>query len=205
MALVVLIRGANVGGYRTFRPSDLAQRLRRFDVVNVGTAGTFVVRKPVSQAKFRAELVRRLPFDTNVMICSGTDVLRLASSKPLTGQPSGPDIIRFVSVLAKRRQPSSPLPRRFPATGRWGLRIVGQQGRFVFGVYRREMRAISHLAQLDKLFGVPVTTRNWNTIVAITRLLQEHEGGRPRKRRCAPARGTSRSGRSEAAPRRGTA
>ena len=177
MALVVFLRGANVGGHRTFRPSVLAAQLRRFDVVNVGAAGTFVVRKPVGRETFRAELMRRLPFDTDVMICSGTDVLRLGASDPLAGQPSGPDIIRFVSVLARRRQPSSPLPRSFPATGRWELRIVGQHGRFVFGVYRRQMRAISHLAQLDRLFGVPVTTRNWSTIMIITRLLQQHQAG----------------------------
>ena len=46
------------------------------------------------------------------------------------------------------------------------------QGRFVFGVYRREMRAIRYLAQLEKVFGVPVTTRNWNTMLAIARILK---------------------------------
>lgn len=172
MAFVVFLRGVNVGGYKRFRPSVVAQELRRFDVVNVGAAGTFVVRKPVSEARFRAELVRCLPFDTHVMICSGGELLRLASSNPLAGQPSGPHIVPFVSVLPKRRQPSSALPQRFPATGQWGLRVVGQQGRFVFGVYRREMKAIGHLAQLDRLFAVPVTTRNWNTIATIARVLE---------------------------------
>ena len=172
MALVVFLRGVNVGGYRRFRPRVVAQELHRFDVVNVGAAGTFVVRKPVGQARFRAELARCLPFDTHVMICSGRDLLHLVSSSPLAGQPSGPHIVPFVSVLAKRRQPSSALPQSFPATGDSGVRVVGQQGRFVFGVYRREMKAIGHLAQLDRLFGVPVTTRNWSTMIAIARILE---------------------------------
>jgi len=46
MALVVFLRGVNVGGHRTFRPSLLANELSDFDVVNVGAAGTFVVRNP---------------------------------------------------------------------------------------------------------------------------------------------------------------
>ena len=46
MALVVLLRGINVGGHRAFRPKLLAGDLGRFDVVNIGAAGTFVVRKP---------------------------------------------------------------------------------------------------------------------------------------------------------------
>ena len=51
MALVVFLRGVNVGGHRTFRPSQLVKELADFDVVNIGAAGTFVVRKPGSQAK----------------------------------------------------------------------------------------------------------------------------------------------------------
>ena len=50
MALVVLLRGVNVGGHRTFRPTVLVRRLESLDVVNVGAAGTFVVRRPVARA-----------------------------------------------------------------------------------------------------------------------------------------------------------
>ena len=46
MALIVLLRGFNVGGYRTLHPSMLAKELGTYDVVNVGAAGTLVVRKP---------------------------------------------------------------------------------------------------------------------------------------------------------------
>src|SRR4029079_6176876 len=56
MALVAFIRGVNVGGHRRFRPSLLAKELRAYDVVNIGAAGTLVVRKPGSRAKFLAAL-----------------------------------------------------------------------------------------------------------------------------------------------------
>jgi hypothetical protein len=36
------------------------------------------------------------------------------------------------------------------------------------------MQTIRYLGHLDKLFGVPATTRNWNTISAIAGVL---EGG----------------------------
>lgn len=173
MALVVLLRGVNVGGHRTFRPSVVAQRLRKLDVVNVGAAGTFIVRKPVSQALLRTELTRLLPFEPEIMICTGREFLRFAGSDPFGDESSGADVVRFVSVLAKPRRPSSPLPQRFPSIGDWGLRLLGQQGQFVFGVYRRQMRAIAHLAQVDRLFGVPATTRNWNTIEKVARLLEQ--------------------------------
>lgn len=33
------------------------------------------------------------------------------------------------------------------------------------------MKVISYLGALDRLFGVPVTTRNWNTVTAIAGVL----------------------------------
>jgi uncharacterized protein (DUF1697 family) len=172
MALVVFLKGINVGGHRSFRPSILARQLKQFDVVNIGATGTFVVRKPVSQAKLRAAIMRRLPFEAEVMICRGREVLRLASGDPFASQPSGPGVIRFVSVLAKRRRPSSPLPLDLPSDGKWCLRVLTHQNRFVLGMYRREMRAIGYLGQIEKVFGAAAATRNWNTIQAIARILR---------------------------------
>jgi uncharacterized protein (DUF1697 family) len=172
MASVVLLKGINVGGHRTFRPTVLVRQLKRFDVVNVGAAGTFVVRKPVSQAMLRAEVKRLLPFDAEVMICRGSDVRRLAALDPFARQPERADIVRFVTVLAKRRTLPSGAPVNLPAVGAWSLKILGQQDRFVFGLYRREMRAIGYLGQVGKIFGVPTATRNWNTIMAIVRVLE---------------------------------
>ena len=43
MALVVFLKGLNVGGHRTFRPTRLAEQLQYLDAVNIGAAGTFVI------------------------------------------------------------------------------------------------------------------------------------------------------------------
>jgi uncharacterized protein (DUF1697 family) len=180
VALVVLLRGVNVGGHRTFRPAALAEQLERLDVVNIGAAGTFVVRRPVTQAQLRAELARRLPFDTEIMICQGREIARVISQDPLADQPPRPDIVRFVSLLSKRPRSTPSTPISIPSRGRWLLKILAADNRFVFGVYRRHMKAIGYLGTLDRLFGVPVTTRNWNTITAIAKVLGN--GGRPSPR-----------------------
>ncbi len=173
MALVVLLRGVNVGGHKTFRPSQLARDLIQFDVVNIGAAGTFVVRKSITQARLRAELRRRLPFETEIVICTGRDVLRLAARDPFADEPARSDITRFVSVLAKQPRTAPSPPIRMPATGPWLLKVLERDGRFVLGVYRRQMKAIGYLGRIDGLFGVPATTRNWNTIGAIARALTD--------------------------------
>src|SRR5882672_11369231 len=77
VALVVLLRGVNVGGHRTFRPTTLAEQLKHLDAVNIGAAGTFVIRQPVTRAQLRAELASRLPFNTEIMICQGREIIRM--------------------------------------------------------------------------------------------------------------------------------
>jgi len=101
MALVVFIRGVNVGGHRTFRPSVLARGLSDYGVVNVGAAGTFVVRKPGSRAKFRAALLRKLPFKAEVVLCDGRELIRLELENPFGAEPVRRDIVRFVSILSR--------------------------------------------------------------------------------------------------------
>ena len=178
MALVVLLRGVNVGGHRTFRPSVLARELSAYDVVNVGAAGTFVVRKPGrGPAKFQAELRRRLPFETNVVLCDGQDFMRLESEHPYGTGRARADVVRFVSVLVKTGQCGVPLPITLPPRGAWCVRVLASDGQFVFGEYRRRMDTIRYLGEIDKLFAGQATTRNWNTVDAIIRILKDDRAG----------------------------
>ncbi len=173
MALVVFLRGVNVGGHRTFRPSVLARELSEYDIVNVGAAGTFVVRKPGSQEKFRAELQQKLPFQTEVMLCNGRDLLRLEKEHPFGAEPSPPDTVRFVSIVSKAARGQSFVPIALPTEQEWLVRLIGSNKQFVFGMYRRHMKTIGYLGQIDKMLGVSATTRNWNTIETIVRILKE--------------------------------
>ena len=175
MALIVFLRGVNVGGHRTFRPSILARELSDYDVVNVGAAGTFIVRKPGSRGEFRAELLRKLPFEAEVVLCEGRNLIRLETENPFGTEPSRPDIVRFVSILSRAGRLRATLPVTFPPDGEWLVRVIASNKQFVFGMYRRHMKTISYLGQIDKLFGMPATTRNWNTILAVLRLLKDGE------------------------------
>lgn len=172
MALVVFLRGVNVGGHRTFRPSIIARELSEYDVVSIGAAGTFVVRKPGSRAKFRAALLGKLPFDAKIALCDGRDLMRLETENPFGTQPYPPDIVRFVSILSKAGSVCASLPVSFPPEGPWLVRVMACEGQFVFGMYRRHMKTIAYLGQIDKLYSAPATTRNWNTIAAILRVLK---------------------------------
>jgi uncharacterized protein (DUF1697 family) len=172
MRRVVFLRGVNVGKGNRCQPAVIASQLSRLGVINIGAVGTFVVREDVSESALRAAIAKKLPFKCEIMICPARDIIKLASKDPFVRQPSGPNITRFVNVLASRLPSQPPLPLSLPSDDDWLLKIIAIEGRFVLGLYRRQMKTISYLGKIEKLLGVPATTRNWNTIARVVEILQ---------------------------------
>jgi len=175
MSSVVFLRAVNVGTANRCQPALIAKQLSRFGVVNIGAVGTFIVREEVSESTLRSAIAKKLSFKCEMMICPARDILKLGSKDPFAGQPSGPNITRFVSILA-RPLPSPlpfPLPVGLPSNEDWLLRIIAIQGRFVLGLYYRQMNAVSYLGKIERQLGVPVTTRNWNTLEKLLKVLRD--------------------------------
>jgi uncharacterized protein (DUF1697 family) len=177
MKSVVFLRGINVGGANLCKPAQLAKRLKKFEVVNIGAVGTFVVRENVSESTLRksiaVQLAKAFGVKCEIMICPAKAIVDLVRRDPFARQPSGPTITRFVNVLHKplRKRPSIPLC--LPSDDKWLLKIIAIQDRFVLGLYRREMKAISYLGKIEQLLGVPATNRNWNTIQKVAEILTQ--------------------------------
>jgi hypothetical protein len=85
-------------------------------------------------------------------------------------------MVRFVSILSKAGRCAAAIPFGLPADGEWFVRVIVAKEQFVCGVYRRHMKTIGYLGQIDKLFGATATTRTWNTILAVTRILKASVG-----------------------------
>ena len=173
MRWVVFLRAVNVGGTNRCRPALIAKQLAKFGVVNIGAVGTFVVREDVSEPVLRAAIARKLPFKCEIMICPARDIIKLAARDPFSGEPSDPSITRFVSVSAIRLRAPFPLPLNLPSDDGWLLKIIAIQGPFVLGLYRREMKAIGYLGKIEKRLGVATTTRNWDTIQKVVKILKD--------------------------------
>lgn len=171
MRWVVFLRAVNVGGANLCRPAQIAKQLAKFGVVNIGAVGTFVVREDVGESVLRAVFARKLPFKCEIMICPARDIINLVSKDPFARQPSGPNIVRFVSVLAKQTRALPPLPLSLPSDDGWLLKIIEIRGRFILGLYRRQMKAIGYLGKIEKRLGMPVTTRSWSTIGKVAKIL----------------------------------
>jgi uncharacterized protein (DUF1697 family) len=168
---VVFLRAVNVGTANRCQPAVIAKQLAKFGVINIGAVGTFVVRENVSESALRGAIARKLPFKCEIMIVPARDLIKLAATNAFTRQPSGENITRFVNVLAQRPPAPPALPLSLPSEEDWLLKVIAIQDRFVLGLYRRQMKAIGYLGKIEKLLGVPATTRNWNTIEKMVKIL----------------------------------
>ena len=107
------------------------------------------------------------------MICPAKAIVDLVRKDPFAREPSAANITRFVNVLHKPLRKRPPLPLSLPSDDDWLLRVIAIQGRFVLGLYQREMKAISYLGKIEQLLGVPATNRNWNTIQKVAEILTQ--------------------------------
>lgn len=177
-ALVVLLRGVNVGGHRVFRPAGFAAQWPRLGLVNIGATGTFVVHRRVARARLRAEIARRLPFAANIFVCAAGDLVRLLQHRCFTDLPMRRDEVRFVAVLEGAPRAMPKLPLELPDRGPWLIRLLARKGRFVLGVHRRRMQVLRQFAALNRMLGEQMTIRSFGTIAMVASVLART--GRPR-------------------------
>jgi uncharacterized protein (DUF1697 family) len=173
--LVVFLRGVNVGGNKTFRPAELARAL---GAVNLGAAGTFVLHAGSSAGAVRKATLEALEFDAEVIVCPGENVVALARRADKSPPPYGPDLKTMVTVLAAKPKSPPRLPVEVPeGAASWQVRVTAVDGPFVTSLWRRrEGRFIYPNEVVERLFGVPATTRGWTTIASIRKALEEGAG-----------------------------
>ena len=184
MAHVVFLRGANVGGKNVFRPAQLAVALADLEVVNVGAAGTFVVRAKASEAAIRRAIAAALPFVPRLAVVSGEEVLALAKRRPFRGVAIPKDGRAWAAAMDGPPTASPKLPIAAPATGRWSVRLDRVEGAFALGLFQRKLGGgfIFPNQVVEKAFGVDATTRWWETIERVAALLENSAASPAAKR-----------------------
>ena len=74
--------------------------------------------------------------------------------------------------MGKQPEPIPRLPVDKPSGEEWQVRVVAVYGRFALSFWRRLGRSIVYPNEVvEKMFGVPATTRSWNTLLKIQDVL----------------------------------
>jgi uncharacterized protein (DUF1697 family) len=173
MAHVVFLRAANVGGKNVFRPARLAADLAHLGVVNVGAAGTFVIREKASAAAIRREILGALPFEPDMVICPASEILDLVASQPFRGVSFSKEQRGWVAALAGRPKARPELPMTTPRGRSWCVRVDSVEGGFATGLWRRRPSGFVYPnSVLEKALGVSATMRWWETFQRLASVLE---------------------------------
>ena len=172
MRWVVFLRAVNVGGANRCQPAVIAKQLAKFGIVNIGAVGTFVVREDVSETDVRAAIAKRLPFKCEIMICPAKELRDLANENPFAGECSD-DIDAHVSIMREGLAKIPKLPIYAPSKDKWEIKILDIVGTAALSLRRRVKNGrLYPNAIVEKQFGVPATTRSWNTIEKVAEILR---------------------------------
>ena len=173
MAHVVFLRAANVGGKNVFRPAQLAAALAHLEVVNVGAAGTFVVRATASAAAIKSEFLSRLPFEPAIAVRPARELVALVQSAPFKGVAFSKDLRGWGAVLAGKPKTKPKLPLTRPAGKAWSVRFDRIEGPYALGIWqRRPGNFVSPNELVEDALGVPSTMRFWETFEKVAGLIE---------------------------------
>jgi len=173
MAHVVFLRAMNVGGKNVFRPAQLAAALAHLGAVNVGAAGTFVIRERVSAALIRREILAGMTFKPELAVRPAGEILALVRSKPFDRATFSKDLRGWVAVLGARPRNRPALPLSKPAGKAWSIRLERVDGAFALGLWHRRPGGFLFPSQVvEDALGVRATTRWWETMERVAALIE---------------------------------
>ncbi len=174
--LVLFLRSANVGGRNLQKSADVVKGLAKagIEAASQGASGNFVLRGVSSPRTAEAALAKLLPYRAEIIQRSGKEIARLVDSRPFDDQPSREDVKWQVSFLRSAGPRRPVLPLVSPSGKDWRVNAFKLAGSDLLSLYRVvEGRPFDLNRLVEKEFGAIATTRTWNTVLAIRRILGE--------------------------------
>ncbi|MCI4366344.1 MAG: hypothetical protein L3K08_01185 [Thermoplasmata archaeon] len=154
------------------RPTEFARSLARFQVTSIGAAGTFVARRPGPEGALAGAIARAIPHSTEVMFLAAPTLSAILRPRGPEWDAPAEGTKRFITLLSASPVHRPSLPILEPDSTAWVLQIADRVGHVVLSLRRRTGPPGLHYPNpaVEKAFGVPATTRGWETILAVARV-----------------------------------
>ena len=170
---VALLRGINVSGRNAIRMADLQQSLASLNFDDVRTylqSGNVVFTASRTDADKLATVIRdRIAGDLrhhlNVLVMPAKELDTIASSNPLWPRPGAGETLFHATFLFQPVSQNVFRKLELPARAGEQAVLVGQVI-LLFCPYGYGKTKLNN-GFFEKAFGVPATTRNWRTVLAL--------------------------------------
>ncbi len=173
---VSLLRGINVSGHRKIRMPELKALYESLKFDNVQTylqSGNVVFKSEVKpQAKaIESAITRAFDYGVSVLVISGSSFQTIARSSPFLGK-SGIDPkhlhLTFLFQALSDSLSNDALPT---AENEKAVHLLGHYYLYCPNGYGRTKINNTYF---ERTLKMPTTTRNWNSVTALDRMLGEH-------------------------------
>ena len=168
---VAFLRGVNVGGNNVVPMAKVVSAFEALGfgaVKSIGHAGNLLFEGSDEDAALETALMKGLKAKLKlecVVVVRQLEALRaLVESEPF-GAADRPEVKRYVAFLAGPPPVKVKLPIR---DDKGGFELFEQRRLDVFA-RAWPVAGRSSFPVIDKLYGVPATVRNWNTVVKLSR------------------------------------
>jgi uncharacterized protein (DUF1697 family) len=165
-AHVVVLRAVNVGGHGVLKTSEIPGRVPEWTVTTIGAAGTFAVLGAGSAADVRRRFAEATGLTSGVIVRTAAEFRELWTQRPTAWSGGAPEERRYVSFLAENPTKSPRIPHSVPSEPGWQVRLDAVVGLNVLSSgYRRSSSRVFYPNEVvEREFGVPATTRGWETL-----------------------------------------
>jgi uncharacterized protein (DUF1697 family) len=174
---IALLRGINVGGKNKLPMKELKTLLEQLDLQNIRTyiqSGNVVFESPKSELNQLAVTIREAintahGFDPNVLLLPAEAFAQAIKANPFPEAEADPKSLHLSFLTANPEQPDlAGMENIRTETERFILRNR------VFYLHAPDGIGRSKLAaRVEKLLGVPATSRNWRTVNKIMEMVSD--------------------------------
>ena len=173
---VAFLRAVNVAGHASVRMTDLRSAFERAGCASVRTyiqSGNVLFDAPNAELpallpRLRQSVNRLAGGPTTVVFRARRELASLVRAAPFLSYEDESDVKLYVAFLAGRPRSTPELPLHLPSDG---LEAFALRGHDVLLVSRRVRGRFGFPNSfVEKEFGVPATTRNWNTVTKLVAL-----------------------------------
>ncbi|WP_114973181.1 DUF1697 domain-containing protein [Rhodoferax ferrireducens] len=173
---VALLRGINVSGKNPIRMPALRDSVSRLgfrDVQAYLQSGNLVFRTDQSDvatlaAKIKTNITQDFGHEVPVLLLSAQDLVLIAHSNPLWPKSGGEETLFHCTFLFEPVSPAAFKALKLPAVE--GERAVLVESAILLHCPHGYGRTKLNNSFFERALGVPATTRNWRTVLALQAL-----------------------------------
>lgn len=173
---VALLRGINVSGKNPIRMPALRDSVSRLgfrDVQAYLQSGNLVFRTGQTDvttlaAKIKTSVTQDFGHDVSVLVLSAKDLALIANSNPLWPKSGGKETLFHCTFLFEPVSPAAFKALKLPAAEGERAVLVGRA--ILLHCPHGYGRTKLNNSFFERALGVPATTRNWRTVLALQAL-----------------------------------